>query len=84
MVGNGRSRELCEVLELAPTTLQADHFRFFTSNHSRPVAATIKTTMMLQGVDEVGSSVGVGGADSGTLAFDPGAGGGVGNGGIAS
>jgi hypothetical protein len=34
-------------------TLQADHFRFFTSSHSRPVAATINTTMMLHGVDEV-------------------------------
>ena len=27
--------------------MQADHFRFFTSNHSRLVAATINTTMML-------------------------------------
>ena len=52
-----RSRELCEALELAPVTLQADHLRFFTSNHSRPVAATINTTMMLQGVDEVGCSL---------------------------
>ncbi|GAA5148230.1 hypothetical protein GCM10023213_44090 [Prosthecobacter algae] len=58
-VGNGRSRELCEALELARRTLQADHFRFFTSNHSRPVTATIKTMMMLHGVDEVGSSLGV-------------------------
>ena len=53
VVGNGRSRELCEALELASTTLQADHLRFFTSNHSRPVAAAINTTMMLHGVDEV-------------------------------
>ena len=35
----------------------ADHLRFFTSNDSRPVAATINTTMMLQGVDEVGCSL---------------------------
>jgi hypothetical protein len=48
-----------EALELAPPTLQADHLRFFTSNHSRPVAATISTTMMLHGVDDVGSSLGV-------------------------
>lgn len=39
-------------------TLQADHFRFFTSSHSRPLAATINTTMMLHGVDEAGSSLG--------------------------
>ena len=58
VVGNGRSRELCEALELARCTLQAYHLRFFTSNHSRPVAATIKTTMMLHGVDDVGSSLG--------------------------
>ena len=58
MVGNARSRELCEALELAQATSQADHFRFFTSNHSRPVAATINTTMMLHGVDEAGSSFG--------------------------
>ena len=58
-VGNGRSRELCEALELARCKLQADHFRFFTSNHSRPIAATINTTMMLHGVGEVGSSLGV-------------------------
>jgi hypothetical protein len=32
--------------------------RFFTSNQSRPVAATIKTTMMLHGVEEAGSSPG--------------------------
>ena len=56
MVGNGQSRELCEALELARCTLHADYFRFLSSNHSRPVAATIKTTMMLHGVDEAGSS----------------------------
>ena len=59
MVGHGRSRELCEALELAPSTLQADHFRFLSTNHSRPHAATIKTTITLHGVDEVGSSLGV-------------------------
>ena len=37
MLGKARSRELCEALELAPVTLQADHLRFFTSNHSRPI-----------------------------------------------
>lgn len=57
VVGNGRSRELCEALELARCTLRADHLRFFTSNHSRPQAATINTTMMLHGIDEVGSSL---------------------------
>ena len=62
MVGKARSRELCEALELAPSTLQTGHFRFFTSNHSRPIAATINTMMTLQGVDEVGSSLGVDGA----------------------
>ena len=56
VVGNGRSRELCDALELAPTTLQADHLRFFTSNHSRPSAATINTTIMLHGVDEAVAS----------------------------
>lgn len=59
VVGKARSRELCEALVLAHTTLQADHFRFFTTNHSRPHAAKINTTMMLHGVDEVGSSLGV-------------------------
>ena len=54
-----RSRELCEALELAPMTLQADHLRFFTSNHSRPVAATIKMTITLHDVDNVGSSLAV-------------------------
>ena len=34
-------------------TLQADHLPLFTNNHNRQVAATIKTTMMLHGVDEV-------------------------------
>jgi hypothetical protein len=57
VVGNGRSRELCEALELAPTTLQADHLRFFTSNHSKPVAATTNTVTTDHGVDVVGSSV---------------------------
>ncbi len=69
MVGNGRSRELCEALELAPMMLQADHLRFFTSNHSRPIAATINTTMMLHGVDEVGSSPGVFEVGFGSVAF---------------
>jgi uncharacterized membrane protein len=41
-----------------PTTLQADHLRFFTKNHSRPVAATINTATTDQGVDEAGSSLG--------------------------
>ena len=40
-------------------TLQAVHLRFFTSNHSRPNAATISTATTDHGVDEVGSSVGV-------------------------
>lgn len=54
----------------------ADHFRFFTNNHSRQVAATLNTTMMLHGVDEAGSSlavVGVGfasGASSGGRSTD--------------
>ncbi|MBL9129625.1 MAG: hypothetical protein JNG86_00390 [Verrucomicrobiaceae bacterium] len=30
-----------------------------SSNHSRPIAATINTTMMLHGIDEVDSSFGV-------------------------
>ena len=47
-----------EALELARCTLQTDHLRFFTSNHSSPSATTINTTMMLHGVDEVGSSLG--------------------------
>ena len=69
MVGKARSRELCEALDLVPATLQADHFRPLSSNHSRPIAATIKTTMMLHGVDEAGSSLGVGaaGLDSGAF-----------------
>lgn len=57
VVGKARSRELCEALELARCTLRADHLRFFTSNHSRPQAATINTTMMLHGIDEVGASL---------------------------
>jgi hypothetical protein len=43
--------------------------RFFTSNHSRPVAATIKTTMMLHGADVVGSSLGVDDFDFASSAF---------------
>ena len=58
MVGNGRSRELCEALELARWTLKADHLRFLSSSHSRTSAATINTTMMLHGVDEAGASMG--------------------------
>ena len=56
-MGNERSRELCEALELARCMLQADHFRFFTSNHSRPIAATINTATTDHGVDEVASSL---------------------------
>jgi hypothetical protein len=41
------------------SALEADHFRFLSTSHSRPVAATIKTTMMLHGVDEAGSWLGV-------------------------
>jgi hypothetical protein len=37
------------------------HFRFFTSNHSRPQAATINTATTDHGVDEGGSSLGVDG-----------------------
>ena len=51
------AEEPCDELELARWTLQADHFRFFTSNHSRPVAATIKMTTRLHGVDEVAASL---------------------------
>ena len=49
----------CEALELAPKTLQADHLRFFNANHSRPSTVTINTMMMLHGVDDAGSSLGV-------------------------
>ena len=71
MVGKARSRELCEALELARCTLQADHFRFLSTNHSRPIAATISTTMILHGVDEAGPSlaVAVAGLDKGA-SFD--------------
>jgi hypothetical protein len=62
VVGSARRCELRDALELPQATLQADHFRFFTSNHSRPITATINTTKMLHGVDEVGSSLGVDGA----------------------
>ena len=62
-----RSRELCEALELAPVASLADHFRIFTSNHSRPVAATINTATTDHGVDEVGSSLGVAGFASGAF-----------------
>jgi len=70
--GLRRSRELCEALELVPATLQAGHFRPLSSNHSRPPAATIKTTMMLHGVDGgvvvgvvEGNFCGVGGCTTG-------------------
>ena len=43
-------------------TPKKHHSRFFTSNHSRPVAATIKMTATSHGLDEVGSSLGVDGA----------------------
>ena len=42
-----------------PMTLQADHLRFLSTSHSNPIAATINTTMMLHGIDDVGSSLGV-------------------------
>ncbi len=48
------------------------HLRFFISNHSRPIAATINTTMMLHGVDEVGSPlvvVGIGLAGGSLVPF---------------
>lgn len=61
MGGTGELREPHLPLSM---TLQVDHLRFLSKSHSRPVAATIKTTMMLHGVDEAGSSLGVGtGAD---------------------
>ena len=56
-----RSCELCEALELARCTLQADHLRFLSTSHSRPVAVTINTATTDHGVDEVGSSLGVAG-----------------------
>lgn len=45
------------------------HLRFLSNSQSRPVAATIKTTMMLHRVDDGGSSIEVGtvGAVSGGL-----------------
>lgn len=52
-------RASCRLTSFPPdviSPLQADHLRFFTSNHSRPVAAAIKMTITLHGVDEVGSS----------------------------
>ena len=51
--------ELCEPHLPLSMTLQADHFRPLSNNHSRPVAATIKMTITLHGVDDVGSSLGV-------------------------
>lgn len=51
--------ELCEPHLPLPMTLQANHLRFFTSNHSRPVAATTNTATTDQGVDEGVSSLGV-------------------------
>lgn len=61
--------ELCEALELARCTLQADHFRFFTSNHSRPVAATSSPAITDHGVDEAGSSLDAGREGVGSDAF---------------
>ena len=51
--------ELCEPHLPELMTLQAAHLRFFTSNHSRPNAATISTATTDHGVDEVGCSAGV-------------------------
>jgi len=51
--------ELCEPHLPLSMTLQADHLRFLSNNHSRPIAATIKIAITLHGVDEVGSSLGV-------------------------
>ena len=50
------------------------HERRLSSNHNRPTAATIKTTMMLHGVNEARSSLGdvVGFESRGTLAADTG------------
>ena len=59
-----------EALELARCTLQADHLRFFTSNHSSPIAATINTTMMLHGVDDADSSLGDGETTFASGSFD--------------
>ena len=58
-----------EALELARCTLQTDHLRFFTSNHSSPSATTINTTMMLHGVDEAGSSLDAVGVGCASVAF---------------
>ena len=35
------------------------HLLFLSNNHSRPIAATLNTTMMLHGVDDAGSLLGV-------------------------
>ncbi|MEQ1934556.1 MAG: hypothetical protein ABL962_11890, partial [Fimbriimonadaceae bacterium] len=59
-------------LEWLSMTLQADHLRFLSNNHSRPVAATINTATTDHGVDEVGSSLGVAGFASGALFGDGG------------
>ena len=68
MVGNGRSRELCEALELARCTLQADHLRFLSNSQARAIAATIITPPISHEVDADGSSIVCAGLDSG--AFD--------------
>jgi hypothetical protein len=57
VVGNARSRELCDARVLARCTLQVAHFRLFTSNHRRPVAATTNTTTTDHVVDEFGCSL---------------------------
>ena len=41
-------------------TLQADHLRFLSNNHSRPIAATNNTATIDHSVGDVGSSLGVG------------------------
>ena len=56
--GFSRSRPLAaEVGEWALDTLWVDHLCFFTSNHSRPIAAAITMPTMLHSVDEVGCSL---------------------------
>lgn len=43
-------------------TSQADHFRFLSNNHSRPIAATINTATTDHGVDEDGFSIAAAGS----------------------
>ncbi|MBP6785692.1 MAG: hypothetical protein KA152_17995, partial [Verrucomicrobiales bacterium] len=40
---------------LQPRRWRPHHFRFLTRNHCRPIAATVKTAMMLNGVVKVGA-----------------------------